>query len=287
MLPLPPERAGYPAPPDLAERRKGIDAGLAAGTWRTVPEPAEMLLGGRRTLRFAPPGKARGRVIHFHGGAFRLGGPEIEGPFATALAARCGVEVVVPQYRLAPEHPFPAGLNDGMAALRSLVAEGSSLPLVVSGDSAGGGLGASVSLLAAQEGIALAGLVMLSPWLDLTVSAPSYAANAASDPLFSRESAAAGAQLYLQGLDPQHPLASPLFAPPEAFPPVLISVGTGEVLADDSLRMHQRLCDAGVASELCALEGMEHVAVVRSMAMPGAAETFERIAAFVDGICAG
>jgi monoterpene epsilon-lactone hydrolase len=287
LPPLPAERRGYPAPSDLAARRGGIDAGLAAGTWRVEPEPEEVLLGGRRTLRFKPAGKPRGRVIHYHGGAFRLGGPEIEGPFAAALAARCGVEVVVPQYRLAPEHPFPAGLNDAAAALLALVAEDDSLPLIVSGDSAGGGLGASVTLLAGQEGIALAGLVMLSPWLDLTVSAPSYAANAATDPLFSAESAANGAELYLQGLDPQFPLASPLFAALDGFPPTLLSVGTGEVLADDSIHMHQRLLDAGILSELCAIDGMEHVAVVRAMTMPGAAETFERIAAFVDRICAG
>ncbi len=281
---LPPETIGYPAGADLAERRRGIDAGLAAGTWTVAPAPAEMTLGMQRCLRFTPDAAPNGQVIHYHGGAFRSGCPEIEGPFARALADRCQVEVIVPQYRLAPEHPFPAGLNDAAAALKAVVAQRSGLPLIVSGDSAGGGLAASVALLALQEAIALAGVIMLSPWLDLTVNAASYTANAASDPIFSRESAADGAELYLQGLDPKHPLASPFFALLADFPPSLISVGTGEVLADDSLRMHQLLRDAGRPCELCAIDGMEHVAVVRSLAMPGAAQTFDQIAAFIDAI---
>lgn len=282
---LPPEREGRPAPPDLAERRAGMGAAIAAGTWKTAREPDEVLLGGLRTLRFRPEGPPRGWLLHLHGGGFRLGGPEMEGPLATALADRCQVEVVVPQYRLAPEHPFPAGLNDAHAALAALREEIGDAPLVVSGDSAGGGLAASLAVLgAAQGGPGIDGLVLLSPWLDLTVSAPSYAANAASDPMFSKESASIAAELYLQGFDPLHPLASPLLAPIASWPPTLVSVGTGEVLLDDSLRFHERLKAAGLPCRLSAIEGMEHVAVVRSFAMPGAAETFETLAHFVSEI---
>ena len=97
-------------------------------------------------------------------------------------------------------------------------------------------------------------------------------------------SASIAAELYLQGFDPEHPLASPLFAPIKSYPPTLVSVGTGEVLLDDSLRFREKLTAAGVASELRAIDGMEHVAVVRSLTMPGAAETFEAVAAFVDRI---
>jgi acetyl esterase/lipase len=126
-------------------------------------------------------------------------------------------------------------------------------------------------------------LVLLSPWLDLTVSAPAYADNA-DDPMFSKEQADIAAELYLQGFDPTHPLASPLMAPIAEFPPTLISVGTGEVLRDDSLRFHDKLLAAGARSELSAIDGMEHVAVVRSMELTGAAETFEAVAGFIDGI---
>ncbi|MBW8783272.1 MAG: alpha/beta hydrolase [Novosphingobium sp.] len=284
-LDLPPERTGYPAPPDLAARRAMMDAALAAGQWTVEPQPRERTLAGRRVLRFAPPGESRGRVLHFHGGAFRLGGPEMEGPFAIALAARCGVELIAPQYRLAPEHPFPAGLNDGWAVLEAVASENDG-PMVLSGDSAGGGLAASLAVRAVEAGVPLAGLVLLSPWLDLTVSAPAYAENSANDPLFSHESATSGAELYLQGIDPRHPLASPLFADHRGFPPTLISVGTGEVLRDDALRLDTSLGAAGVTTRLVALDRMEHVAVVRDLASPGAAETFRAIAAFVDDIIA-
>jgi epsilon-lactone hydrolase len=193
--------------------------------------------------------------------------------------------VVVPQYRLAPEHPFPAGLNDAWAALEAARAETSGA-LIVGGDSAGAGLAASLAVRAAANGgPRIDGLVLLSPWLDLTVSAPAYRTNASTDPLFSEESARVAADLYLQGSDPAHPLISPLFARPGAFPPTLTSVGTGEVLADDSLRFHARLTDAGIYSTLAAIDGMQHVAVVRDLALPGAAQTFAAVARFIDRIC--
>lgn len=278
---LPPERSGHPAPADLAERRKGMDAALAAGVWATATPPVEAILGGRRALRFKPKVAARGTVLHLHGGGFRLGGPEMEGPLAEALAERCGVEVVAPQYRLAPEHPFPCGLADVLATLTALRDEIGDGPLVLSGDSAGGGLAAALAVLGT---VRIDGLVLLSPWLDTTVTAPSFAQNAATDDMFSQESADTAARLYLQGHDPMHPLASPLHAPITVFPPTLISVGLGEVLRDDALRFHDKLQAMGAPSELIALEGMEHVAVVRGLDMPGAAETFEAIAAFIDRI---
>jgi acetyl esterase/lipase len=281
---LPADRAGHPAPSDLALRREQMAAAQSAGTWTVTPPPEQVELGGRRTLMFRPQGRIVGRMLHLHGGAFRLGAPEMEGPLATALAARCGVEIIAPQYRLAPEHPFPAGLRDAFSVLCALAEQNDGLPLIVSGDSAGGGLAAGVTMLAIQAGVPIAGLVLLSPWLDLTVSAPSYAANAATDPMFSRESAASGATLYLEGLDARHPLASPLFGVLSGFPRTLISVGSGEVLADDARRFHAKLQAAGVESELSDIPGMEHIAVVRSLAMPGAAETFDRIVHLINDI---
>jgi len=285
---LPPEREGHAPPPDLAERRAQMDAALASGAWAVSPPPEEIVLGGRRTLVFRPEGVVRGRMIHFHGGAFRLGGPEMEGPFAVAIAAQAGFEVYAPQYRLAPEHPFPAGLNDGWAALAALAGlHEDGLPLVLSGDSAGGGLAASLAVMAAARGLAVDGLVLLSPWLDLTVGAAAYAANAGSDPLFSRESAEAGARLYTQGFDRAHPLVSPVFADLRGLPRTLISVGAGEVLRDDAHTLHRRLGDVGVVSELFEVAGMDHVAVVRSLELPGAGETLARIVDLLGDIAAG
>jgi len=285
LPPIPAEREGYPAPPDLADRRRQMAAAVAAGAFRGEREPVETTVAGLRALRFSPDGRRRGTVVQLHGGGFRIGRPEFESIFASLLASRCGVEVVVPQYRLAPEHPFPSGLNDAWSALQA-VRDETAGPLILSGDSAGAGLAASLAVRAAGGGgPQIDGLVLLSPWLDLTVSAESYQSNAGSDPMFSAESARIAADLYLQGADPRHPLASPLFAPIADMPPTLISVGTGEVLLDDSMRFHDRLGADGAASELVAIAGMDHVAVVRGMAVPGASETFERVAAFLDRIC--
>jgi len=282
---LPGERQGRAAPPDLAERRDQMRAAVEAGAWKTAKPPVETTLAGLRTLRFLPEGQPKGRVLQLHGGGFRIGRPEFESFFAEALAARCGVEVVVPQYRLAPEGPFPAGLTDALTALEALRAETGDAPLIVGGDSAGGGLAASLGVLtAAQGGPRIDGLVLLSPWLDLRVSALAYAANAATDPMFSKESADVAAELYLQGFDPTHPLASPLLAPITSYPPTLINVGTGEVLVDDSRLFHEKLTAAGVTCELSAIDGMEHVAVVRGMDLPGSAETFAAVVDFVDRI---
>jgi len=282
---LPPERQGRAAPPDLAERRQQMQAAVDAGAWKTKHPPEETTLAGLRTLRFRPHGAPRGFLLQLHGGGFRIGRPEFESFLAETLAERCGLEVVVPQYRLAPEGPFPAGLADAFAALKALAAEAGDLPLIVGGDSAGGGLAASLGVLAAaQGGPRIDGLVLLSPWLDLRVGAASYATNAATDPMFSKESADIAAELYLQGFDPTHPLASPLLAEIAAFPPTLVSVGTGEVLVDDALAFHDKLLAAGQRSQLSAIEGMDHVAVVRDFALPGATETLEAIVRFLESV---
>jgi acetyl esterase/lipase len=220
-------------------------------------------------------------VLHLHGGGYRLGCPEYVAPFAAALAERCKVQVICPAYRLAPEHPYPAGLNDARTVLRTLAAAATA-PLILSGDSAGGGLAAGLALLAMAEDISLAGVVLLSAWLDLTVTAASYSANAATDPLFSCDSARLAAELYLQGESARDPLVSPLFAPLTGFPPTFINVGRGEVLADDSSGFHAALRAADVPSELSVLTGMNHIAVVRDASAPGAAETFAAIAEFID-----
>lgn len=281
---LPPERSGYPAPPDLLERRAGMMAAIAAGLWRTDPPPEQIRLGGIRALRFAPASPSRGVVLHIHGGAFRIGSPETIAPFAAALAARCGVTVVCPAYRLAPEHPFPAGLLDGWNALQAVL--GSVPSLVVSGDSAGGGIAAGLTQLATAQGAAIAGLALLSPWLDLRADSPSFLSNASSDPLFSLAAAREAAELYLQGLAADDPLASPLQGNVDRFPPIHISVGTGEVLRDDAERFHEKSQAAGVRSELFCIAQMEHVAATRDPSLTGSAEAFEHLARFVDGCIA-
>ncbi len=281
MTALPPERPGHAPPPDLAARRAGLSDAVAAGMWRTDPPPDERVIGSVRVLVFEPPAPSQGVLLHIHGGAFRIGAPETIAPFATELAKHSNLTIVCPAYRLAPEHPFPAGLNDVLTVLTALGAEAAGQPLIVSGDSAGGGLAAG--LVALARDIALDGLILLSPWLDLTATNPSYDSNADTDPLFSREAASEATGLYLQGLPPRNPLASPLFGPVGGHPPCLICTGTSEVLIDDSMRFAERLREAGVPVSLELVDGMDHVAVTRGLDLPGAEQAMRAITAFIRG----
>ena len=213
-----------------------------------------------------------------------MGCPESIGPYAAELARCCDVEVICPAYRLAPVYPFPAGLTDAARLLDALLGEGDDMPLVLSGDSAGGGLAASLAAICADTGMRIDGLVLHSPWLDLTVTSPSYDANAATDPLFSFASASEASELYLQGHDPRDPLASPLFAEVSGFPATLITVGTGEVLLEDSRGFHARLQEHRVPARLVEIGGMDHVAVTRDLSLPGSAEVFQLTASFMTEI---
>jgi len=277
---LPPERAGRSAPSDTIATRSAITDAIRAGIWRTEPQPDERTIAGVRCLVHGARREARGTVLHLHGGAFRIGAPEQVGSFAAALAERCDVRVVCPAYRLAPEHPFPAALHDGRAILAALCAE-SARAVLLSGDSAGGGLAASLALTAKNDAVTLAGLALLSPWLDLRVPASAFDLNAATDPLFSTGAAMAAAELYLQGHDPVDPLVSPLFGSPSAFPPTYVNVGSGEVLLEDARDFAARLTRGGIDCCLDVVPDMEHVAVTRDLTSLGAKYTFERLVLFV------
>ncbi|WP_319641339.1 alpha/beta hydrolase [Novosphingobium sp. JCM 18896] len=246
--------------------------------------PTSIVVGGREALLFeAADVPSRATLLHLHGGGFRQGAPEISSAFAEALVRRCGLSVYALRYRLAPEHPFPAGLSDAWSALEALRQLHGDRPLIVCGDSAGGGLAAGLAAInGSREDMLIDGLVMLSPWLDLTVSAPTYRSNAASDPLFSADTAETAALLYLQGTPADHPLASPLHASVHGFPPTLIVTGRGEVLLEDSIRMDARLRAEGVQSTLEVIAGMDHVAVTRGLTLPGAAQCLDHVTHFID-----
>ena len=233
VINLPAERAGHAAPEDLLARRNMM-AGMsgAPSPWPAVEgvTVTEEQLGGRRALRVKPKGAPRGTVVHFHGGGFRLGAPEASVGIGTALAGQTGVRLIAPAYRLAPENPYPAGLSDGLNAILALT-DAEKASLIISGDSAGGGLAASVTRLLLSRGIKPIGLMLYAPWVDMTVTAPSYDENGSTDALFSKDSATAASGLYLQGYSATDPIASPLHGSVADFPPTLIIVSEHEVLA--------------------------------------------------------
>jgi epsilon-lactone hydrolase len=166
---------------------------------------------------------------------------------------------VLPNYRLAPEHPFPAALHDAAAVYGALLGRGSGL-IVISGDSAGGGLAAALAVAIVRAHIEPPlGLVLFSPWVDLQATAASFATRAESDLLFSRTAAADAAASYLQGVSDREPLASPVFADLAGLPPTLVFAGEEEVLLDDGLAMSAALARAGVTVYAHFVAGMQHV----------------------------
>ena len=246
-----------PAPELVATRAK------MAGMIAAYPRHAGVEISYRqyaavRCLVITPPA-IKGRVLYFHGGGFRLGSPEVVAGFISHLAAEAGCEMVIPFYSLAPEQPFPAALLEGEAVLEALLAEQptASAKLLIGGDSAGGGLAA---VLARHYADVVHGLWLLSPWLDLRGQAASYDSNAAFDPMFSRQSAQAAAELYLQrGEDPSDPDISPLLGDFSTLPATQILVGSREVLLDDSLGFANRLAAQHRAVALHVLPDMLHV----------------------------
>lgn len=201
--------------------------------------------------------------LFLHGGCFVMGSAQGFCSFVSQLVARTGLDFFVADYRLAPEHPFPAALDDALAAYRGLEALGRRR-LVLAGDSAGGNL---VLVTLAQLATAASNqpatsspraAVVFSPMTDLALTSASMQTRAAADPIFTQEALAAFIQLYLPGHAPQDSLASPVYGELAGLPPLLVHVGTDEVLLDDSMRYAERAHAAGGLTELHVWEGMAH-----------------------------
>lgn len=235
--------AATPAAADV--RIEPATIGGIAGFWLRLPN--------------ARPGA---RVLYLHGGGYVLGSAKALTSFAGQIAARVGADTFVPEYRLAPEHPFPAAIDDAVAAYRGLVAEGAER-IVVVGDSAGGGLTLSLlSILAADKTkgtVRPVGAAVMSPWTDLALTGDSLETRAEADPIFTRGVLQAFADMYLQGQDATNPKASPLYAELNSLPPIRIDVGDDELLLTDSIRYADRARAAGVEVTLSIWEGMPHV----------------------------
>lgn len=281
MNAMPPlsERVGRPAPADLAAKRTILAEAITSGALPPAKGQAVETIGGVRTLRFGPLTGAATTIAHFHGGGYRQGAPEVASGYAAALAEATGATVFCPTYRLAPEAPFPAALNDAIRVVADLAGRGGRL--ILAGDSAGGGLAAALTGVCLTHGLPIAALILHSPWLDLTVKSMSYRANADTDCLFSEAAAGEAAEMYLQGHSAADPLTSPLFADLAAFPPTFISVGSGEVLLDDAVAFHRRLLEASREVRLLVIPEMAHVAVTRSLELPGSREVLDATLSFL------
>jgi acetyl esterase/lipase len=241
-------------------------------------------IAGVPVERLSPAHREQRVVLHLHGGGFIIGSCNSHRALCARLSAACKAEVVVPEYRLAPAHPFPAGLDDTVGVYAGLLESGVPADqIVLAGDSAGGGLALSTLLSAAKRGLPMPrGVLLLSPWTDLTLTGASLQTRAAIDPYFRPRDLPVMRDAYLNGVDPAHPLASPLWADLSGLPPMLIHVGEQEILLDDSTRLAERATAAGVSVEIETGEGLWHIWHTFAPALPEANEAIARIGDFVD-----
>jgi acetyl esterase/lipase len=238
-----------PRPIGWAARRARIEE--VGAHWPAADDVAltPVDVGGRPAEWSLAPGSDPARVLlYLHGGGYCSGSILSHRRLVTEAGRAAGMRTLALDYRLAPEHPFPAALEDALAAWRWLRAQGlAAADIAVGGDSAGGGLSLALSLALRAAGEALpAAQWLLSPWTDLTLSGASLVAKDAEDPLIHRGYLAELAAAYLGGADPRDPRASPLFAELSGLPPTLIQVGSAETLLDDAVRLAGALGAAAV-----------------------------------------
>ena len=262
--------AAMTANPDLPE---GVtfEKTVAAGV------PAEWL---------TTPASDRTRVVlYLHGGGYTLGSIETHKGLGARIAEASGTRVLMVDYRLAPETPFPGAVEDATAAYAFLLDEGiAPEQIAIGGDSAGGGLTLATLVSLKEQGKPLPGAAFaLSPWVDLEGLGESMQTRAAADPMVQKEGLVRMGDLYLADADPKTPLAAPLYADLAGLPPMLIQVGTAETLLDDSLRIVERLRDAGVSVELQQYEDLIHVFQAFAPIVPESLEAIGKIGAFVKG----
>ena len=227
-------------------------------------------------------GATAGTLLYLHGGGYFACSPQTHRPITGGFAKR-GLEVFAPDYRLAPEHPFPAAIDDAVAAYRGLLARGIAPgDLTIGGDSAGGGLALATLLTLRAAGDPLPAATMLfSPWTDLAATGETLRSNRKRDAMFNGDGMDKAADVYLGGADPKHPLASPLYADLSGLPPTLIHAGTYEVLLDDSRRLAERARAAGTDVTLQTWPVVPHV--WQLFAMPESGRSMDAAAAFLKG----
>jgi len=263
------QRAGFEmlaaaAPPAEHIKREAVDANGV---------PAELAIAGSQEPT----------VLYLHGGGYCIGSVATHRDLVSRLVRATGGQALAIDYRLAPEHPFPAALDDATAVYRWLLSSGiDPAQLVIAGDSAGGGLTIATLVALRDAGDPLpAAAVCVSPWADLECRGESITSKADLDPILRQESLLKWGKLYLGDAGPRSPLASPIHADLTGLPPLLIMVGTAELLFDDATRLAERAQAAGVDVTLESWEEMIHVWPLFAALLPEGQQALDRMGAFI------
>ena len=278
------QMAKAPKKPTLEEQRAGLEQ-----MGKIVKMPAgidvePVTIQDIRAEWLRAPGVDDERVIlYVHGGAYTLGSLNTHRAFASRVSMTAGMRALLIEYRLAPEHPFPAGLEDCKTAYGMLLDNGvSSDKIAIVGDSAGGGLSLATVLSLRDAGAPLpSSIVCLSPWADLELTGESVTTRAQADPWLKYDSVSIHAERYIGANDPRNPLISPIHADFSGLPPILLQVGTREILLDDSTRLVAGAKEAGVDVTLEVWEGMWHVWQFLAGIVPESQQALDRIGGFV------
>ena len=268
----------------MQQMRQGLDALTAAYPPEEGVACDTVDAGGVKAAWITPPGVDRGRVIYYlHGGAYVRGSIASHGGMVSRIAQSAGARALLLEYRLGPEHPFPAAVDDALTGYRWLLKQGvDPARMAIVGDSSGGGLTLAALVALRDAGDPLpATAVCLSPWVDLEATGDSMQSKADVDPFIEKEYLLTMARHYLGDADPRSPLAAPLYADLQGLPPLFIQVGTAEVLLDDSTRIAERARAAGVQVTLEPWEGMIHGWHLFAPELPEGQAAIDRIGAYL------
>lgn len=277
-------QGGFDTAADVASVRAAFAALMAQ-----VPVPADVLqkpveIGGVGGIEITVPGTgSEGVILYFHGGVYVIGSAATSVPLVGDLVRRTGVSAITLDYRLAPEHPYPAAVEDARAAYEGLLAQGTDPGRIVfAGDSAGGGLAVATMLVAKEAGLPMpSGAFLMSPYADLSLSGETLTARQSLDPILTPEGLRVRAPEYVAGADAADPLISPIFGDLRGLPPLLIQVGTHEVLLSDALRLAARAALSDVAVTLEVTPGVPHVFQGYAALLDEAGAALDRASDFV------
>lgn len=273
------------------DQRRAVTDGI--GQWATVRDDVDLEgveLGGRHASLYVPAAAEPGMVVlYLHGGGYVMGSLTSHGRLMAHLAHHCSAPVYGLDFRRAPEDPYPAALDDARSAYTALLEMGwNSDQIILAGDSAGAGLVLAVMALSREAGeSAPAGGILLSPWLDLALTADSMERLAAGDPWTTRPTLETFGKFYAGDVALDDPKVSPLYMDFAGLPPILIHVSASEILLDDATRARDRASASGVEVEFRSWEGVPHVFQLFAGNLPEAEESLKDIATWFDKRRAG